>query len=78
MKSAVKAAQIVEWNEKHSPILSETAILAAKTHFTYEEARAKGMLADSDKESDYTVARSEHVDITLAYIKGKPNSLMKR
>ncbi|MCL2855550.1 MAG: hypothetical protein FWE21_08020 [Defluviitaleaceae bacterium] len=76
--SAVKKKFVRAWYDRHSPNLSQGAMLAAKEHLTYEEAVAKGMLSESDTHQRYIAAREGHIEITLAYIKGKPGSLMRR
>ncbi|MCL2236616.1 MAG: hypothetical protein FWB98_09295 [Defluviitaleaceae bacterium] len=76
--SAVKKKLVRAWLERHAPNLSQGAILAAKEHLTYEEAIIKGMLEETDSQQKYIAAREGHIEVTLAYIKGKPGSLMKR
>ena len=76
--SAVKKKLVRAWYERHSPNLSHGAIIAAKEHLTYEEAIIKGMLAETDSQQRYVAAREGHIEVTLAYIKGKPGSLMRR
>lgn len=76
--STVKKKLVKAWFDRHSPHLSQTAMIAAKEHLTYEEAVIKGMLKQTDKQQRYIAAREGHIEVTLAYIKGKPKSLMRR
>ena len=76
--SEVKKKLVRAWHERHSPNLSQTALVAAKEHLTYEEAIIKGMLAETDTQQRYIAAREGHIEVTLAYIKGKPSSMMER
>ena len=78
MNLGVKATQVRAWEEEHSPKLSQVALEAAREHLTFKEAKTKDLIADNDAESNYNIARESHVEITLAYIKGKPTSLMRR
>ncbi|MDR2166870.1 MAG: hypothetical protein LBE35_03330 [Clostridiales bacterium] len=78
MASILKSTKVKAWTEEFSPALSENALVAAKEHLTFEEARERGFLDEGDSQGNYTAAREKHIEITLAYIKGKPKSLMKR
>ena len=77
MTSSVKAAQIRTWKNTCLKTLSEPAVYAAKSHLTFAEAKEKGFIEEGDKEKDYVVAREQHIEITLAYIKAKPKTLMQ-
>ena len=76
--SAVKKKLVKAWYDRHAPNLSKEAIVAAKEHLTYEEATEKGMVKETDSKQKYIAAREGHIEVTLAYIKGKPSSMMKR
>ena len=78
MRSSVKTSLVKAWIKKHSPGLSPLALEAAKEHLTFDEAKEKAMSQENESQQNYNAAREEHIELTLAYIKGKPVSLMKR
>ena len=77
MASRLKRVKTAIWEKENSEKLSANALAAARKHLTFEEAKERKFISSSDTENNYTAAREKHIELTLAYIKGKPKALKK-